>query len=103
MTQLRVFHLYTRALLGRFAELHRQGAPGLASLPEYWVNHWGDLDAFVAAGVDGFEIVNCAPKAIGFPASLRARVLQLAAQHDLLVVGASDNHGWGKVTSAGNL
>ncbi|PYP26132.1 MAG: hypothetical protein DMD55_11345 [Gemmatimonadetes bacterium] len=99
----RVYDRDTRALLGLFAELHRQGALGLASLPEYWVNHWGDLDAFVAAGVDGFEIVNCAPKAIGFPASLRARVLQLAAQHDLLVVGASDNHGWGKVTCVWNL
>jgi len=99
----RVFNRDTRALLGLFAELHRQGALGLASLPEYWANHWDDLDAFVAAGVDGFEIVNCAPKAIGFPASLRARVLQLAAQHDLLVVGASDNHGWGKVTCVWNL
>ena len=99
----RVFNRDTRALLGLFAELHRQGALGLASLPEYWTNHWDDLDAFVAAGVDGFEIVNCAPKAIGFPASLRARVLQLAAQHDLLVVGASDNHGWGKVTCVWNL
>jgi len=99
----RVYNRDTRALLGLFAELHRQGALGLASLPEYWANHWDDLDAFVAAGVDGFEIVNCAPKAIGFPASLRARVLQLAAQHDLLVVGASDNHGWGKVTCVWNL
>ena len=90
-------------MLRLFAELHRQGALGLASLPEYWVSHWSDLDDFVAAGVDGFEIVNCAPKAIGFPQPQRARVLQLAAQHDLLVVGASDNHGWGKVTCVWNL
>lgn len=55
----------TRAMLGLFAELHRQGAIGIASLPEYWRNHWGDLDAFVKAGVDGFEIVSCAPKEIG--------------------------------------
>jgi len=98
-----VYNRDTRAMLGLFAELHRQGALGLASLPEYWEHHWGDLTAFVAAGVDGFEIVNCAPRAIGFPASLRAQVLQLAAQHDLLVVGASDNHGWGKVTCVWNL
>src|SRR5207245_2762700 len=50
-----------------------------------------------------FEIVNCAPKAIGFPAAARARVLQLAESHDLLVVGASDNHGWGQVTCVWNL
>jgi hypothetical protein len=93
----------TRAMLGLFAELHRQGAIGIASLPEYWRNHWGDLDAFVKAGVDGFEIVSCAPKAIGFPAMARRQVLQLANDHDLLVVGASDNHGWGKVTCVWNL
>ena len=98
-----VYNRDPRAMLGLFAELHRQGALGLASLPEYWEHHWGDLTDFVAAGVDGFEIVNCAPRAIGFPAALRAQVLQLAAQHDLLVVGASDNHGWGKVTCVWNL
>jgi len=31
------------------------------------------------------------------------RVLRLAAKRDLLVVGASDNHGWGKVTCVWNL
>ena len=93
----------TRSMLRLFAELHRRGAIGIASLPEYWRNHWGDLDAFVAAGVDGFEIVSCAPKALGFPADARAQVLRLAARRDLLVVGASDNHGWGKVTCVWNL
>ncbi|HKW41841.1 MAG TPA: hypothetical protein VJN39_11385 [Gemmatimonadales bacterium] len=93
----------TRAALGLFAELHREGAIGIASLPEYWRNAWDDVDAFVAAGVDGFEIVNCAPKAIGFPATARERIVALAASHDLLVVGATDNHGWGKVTCLWNL
>ena len=93
----------TRRLLALFAELHRQGALGIASLPEYWRNHREDLDAFVAAGVDGFEIVNCAPQAIGFAAPNRRDVLALAARHDLLVTGASDNHGWGRVTCVWNL
>ena len=93
----------TRAMLGFFAALHPQGAIGLASLSEYWRQHWGDLDGFVAAGADGFEIVNCAPRGISFPAAARARVLRLAEAHDLLVVGASDNHGWGKVTCVWNL
>jgi len=92
-----------RAMLSLFGALHRQGAIGIASLPEYWRNHWAEVDDFVAAGADGFEIVNCAPKAIGFPAAARARVLQLAESHDLLVVGASDNHGWGQVTCVWNL
>src|SRR5229473_1958083 len=93
----------THGMLGLFAELHRAGAIGIASLPEYWLHHWEDLDQFVTAGVDGFEIVNCAPKAIGVPATARARVLRLAEDHDLLAVGGSDNHGWGKVTCVWNL
>jgi len=93
----------THAMLGLFGALHRQGAIGIASLPEYWRNHWAELDDFVAAGADGFEIVNCAPKAIGFPAAARAQVLEVAESRDLLVVGASDNHGWGKVTCVWNL
>jgi hypothetical protein len=93
----------THGMLGLFAELHRSGAIGIASLPEYWLHHWDDLDQFVTAGVDGFEIVNCAPKAIGFPTTARTRVLRLAQEHDLLAVGGSDNHGWGKVTCVWNL
>jgi hypothetical protein len=93
----------THGMLGLFAALHRSGAIGIASLPEYWLHHWEDLDQFVTAGVDGFEIVNCAPKAIGVPATARARVLRLAEDHDLLAVGGSDNHGWGKVTCVWNL
>ncbi len=93
----------THALLALFPELHRRGALAVASIPEYWQNHWDDLDAFVHAGVDGFEIANCAPKAIGFPPQARARVVGIARQHNLLVVGGSDNHGWGKVTCVWNL
>jgi len=93
----------TPGMLGVFAALHRQGAIGIASLPEYWRNHWEDLDRFVTAGVDGFEIVTCAPKALAFPAPARARVLELAREHDLLLVGASDNHGWGRATCVWNL
>ena len=97
------FGTSTPRMLRLFGELERQGALGIASLPEYWRNHWEDLDAFVAAGADGFEIVNCAPKAIGFPGPLRREVLALAQEHDLVVVGASDNHGWGQVTCVWNL
>ena len=93
----------TPAMLKLFAALHQQDAIAIASIPEYWEHHREDLDQFVAAGVDGFEIVNCAPKAIGFPASARRDVMELARSHDLLVTGASDNHGWGKVTCVWNL
>jgi hypothetical protein len=86
-----------------FGAIERQGALSIASLPEYWRNHWDDLGAFVVAGVDGFEIVNCAPKALAFPSSARREVLARAAGHDLLVVGVSDNHGWGQVTCVWNV
>lgn len=93
----------TERMLRIFAEIDRQGGWSIASLPEYWRNHRENLEAFVRAGVDGFEIVNCAPKAIGFPAAARREVLALAATHDLVVVGASDNHGWGQVTCVWNV
>jgi len=97
------FDASTPRMLRLFGELERQGALGIASLPEYWRNHSDDLDAFVAAGADGFEIVNCAPKGLAFPAPMRREVVALAQQHDLVVVGASDNHGWGQVTCVWNI
>lgn len=93
----------TPGMLGLFAMLHTQGALAIGSLPEYWVNHREDLEQFVTAGVDGFEIVNCAPKALAFRSSARGDVIDLARRHDLLVTGASDNHGWGRVTCVWNL
>src|SRR5439155_21131751 len=53
----------TPAMLGLFAELHRQGALGLASLPEYLEHLWCDLPEFVVAGVDGLVVVDCASRA----------------------------------------
>jgi hypothetical protein len=93
----------TARMIRIFAAIERQGGLSIASLPEYWRNHWDDLGAFVVAGVDGFEIVNCAPKALAFPSALRHKVLTLAGSHDLMVVGASDNHGWGQVTCVWNV
>ncbi len=93
----------TPGMIGLFGALHAQGALAIASLPEYWLNHWGDLEQFVAGGVDGFEIVNCTPKALAFPGAARRAVITLARRHELLVTGASDNHGWGKVTCVWNL
>ena len=93
----------TARMVRIFAAIERQGALSIASLPEYWRYHHDDLGAFVMAGVDGFEIVNCAPKALEFPSELRRQVLTLAASHDLMVVGASDNHGWGQVTCVWNV
>lgn len=102
-TDLTPYSHDTPGMVGLFAALHARGGIAIASLPEYWRNHWEDLDQFVAAGVDGFEIVNCAPKALEFPSADRKAVIDLAARHDLLVDGASDNHGWGRVTCVWNV
>lgn len=93
----------TPGMVGLFAAMHSQGALAIASLPEYQEHHWDDLGQFVAAGVDGFEIVNCAPKALAFSTAERQAVIKLARSHDLMVTGASDNHGWGKVTCVWNM
>lgn len=93
----------TARMVRVFNAIERQGALSIASLPEYWRNHQDELNAFVLAGVDGFEIVNCAPKALAFPSDLRRQVIALARSHDLMVVGASDNHGWGRVTCVWNV
>lgn len=90
-------------LMNVFPDLHRQGAIAIASLPEYWRNHRQNLERFAEAGIDGFEIVNCAPKAIGLDAAARAEVVRLALRHDLLLVGASDSHGWGLATCVWNV
>ena len=97
------FHGTTQRMLGIFGALDRQGVVSIAALPEYWRNHWADLDAVVSAGANGFEIVDCAPKALGFPPAARRRVIALARRHDLVLVGASDNHGWGAATCVWNL
>lgn len=90
-------------LLGVFAAIHRQGAMSIASIPEYWRYHRENLERFAIAGADGFEIVNCAPKAIGLPPGARGDVIRLAQRYDLLLTGASDSHGWGMVTCVWNL
>lgn len=93
----------TPGMVGLFQAMHDQGALAIASLPEYRDHHWEDLDQFVAGGVDGFEIVNCSPKALAFSSRERNDVIDLARRHDLLLTGASDNHGWGKVTCVWNM
>jgi hypothetical protein len=75
----------------------------VASLPEYQRNHWGRLDQLVAAGLDGFEIVNAAPKANELGPAQRDTVIALARAHNRLVVGASDSHGWGATSMVWNL
>jgi hypothetical protein len=75
----------------------------VASLPEYERNHWDRLDSLVAAGLDGFEIVNASPKANELSRTRRDSVIALARRTGRFVVGASDHHGWGATSMVWNL
>jgi hypothetical protein len=78
-------------------------ARSVASLPEYERNHWERLDSLVAAGLDGFEIVNASPKANELSRARRDSVVALARRTGRFVVGVSDHHGWGATSMVWNL
>lgn len=80
----------------------RYGALSIASLPEYSEHQWENLSQLIGAGLNGLELVNAAPRARLEPAR-RDRVIRLAREHNLLLVGASDNHGWGATSMVWNL
>ena len=90
-----------RALLAESDRLY--GAPSVLSMPEYERNHWGRLDSLVAAGADGFEVVNASPKANELSQARRDSVIALARRTGRFVVGASDSHGWGATSMVWNL
>ena len=79
------------------------GALSVLSLPEYERNHQARLDTLVAAGADGFEIVNAAPKANEISRARRDSVVALARRTNRIVLGASDSHGWGATSMVWNL
>ena len=79
------------------------GALSVASLPEYQKYQWSALDRLVEAGLDGFEIVNAAPKANEITRAQRDSVIALARRTNRFVVGVSDNHGWGATSMVWNL
>jgi hypothetical protein len=89
------------ALLGTSDSAY--GALSVASLPEYERNHWARLDELVAAGLDGFEIVNAAPRANEFTRGHRDSVIALARRTNRFLVGATDTHGWGATAMVWNL
>ncbi len=79
------------------------GALSVASIPEYARNHWGRLDTLVAAGLDGFEIVNASPKANELTRAARDSVAALARRTGRFLLGVSDHHGWGATSMVWNL
>jgi hypothetical protein len=98
---------YDRSLAGLLTLLASSdsvyGALSVLSLPEYERNQWGRLDTLLAAGADGLELVNAAPKANELSRVRRDSVVALARRMDRFVVGASDSHGWGATSMVWNV
>ncbi len=84
-------------------DTRKKGMLVIASLPEYWFYHWGNgVQDFITWGVDGFEVINSAPKALDFPPAMRSDILALCSTHNLFITGISDTHGYGYATAAWN-
>ncbi|MBI2915637.1 MAG: hypothetical protein HYY07_02120 [Elusimicrobia bacterium] len=100
--------LYDRGIEGIrsfLSDLARsKGTFVIASLPEYWLYHWGDtLSLFTKWGVQGFEIVNSAPQALDFTPDLMQSMIRFCSESNLAMVGISDNHGWGSTCYVWNI
>lgn len=83
----------------------RWGALPVLSLPEYWKHHWGGLDSLAAlmGRAGGLEVANGSPKALEFPAALRAEAVALARARGLFLACATDNHGWSRAPFCWNV
>lgn len=76
----------------------------IASLPEYWRNHWGpDIGVMTGAGVEGFEIWTTSPRAMDIPPAARAEILARAALERHALFGATDMHGLGNAATVWNV
>ena len=76
----------------------------VASLPEYWRNHWGaDLGDLVRWGVGGFEIWTTSPRAMDLTPDARRSVIAQARFHRLTLFGATDMHGLGNTATVWNV
>jgi len=95
--------------LAFLARLESEGAPErrpylIASLPEYWRNHWGEeMGAVALAGVEGFEIWTTSPQAMEFPPSARRVVIGRARLEHRGLFGATDMHGLGYAATVWNV
>lgn len=76
----------------------------VASLPEYWRNHWGPrLGDLTAWGVAGFEVWTTSPRAMELPPAERREVIARARLSGLALFGATDMHGYGNAATVWNV
>jgi hypothetical protein len=80
----------------------RWGGVTLASIPEYH-NYFDRLPEWIAAGIDGFEVSNPAPRANEQPRWARDSVIALARANGRWLAGVTDQHGMGATVQAWTL
>lgn len=81
----------------------RWGGVTLASIPEYDENHFASLPTWIAAGLDGLEVSNAAPKANRQTLAHRDSVVTLARTSGRWLAGVSDQHGMGATVQSWTL
>lgn len=97
-----------RKVSGFIQDMQKKKIPVIASLPEYWFYHWPvwppqwndasyafDPVAYPLMAVQGFEIINSAPKALDFPPAYRRQIVDWCQKNNLFMTGISDTHGYG--------
>jgi hypothetical protein len=75
----------------------------IASLPEWWFYHKGNLESFVQAGMEGIEVANGAPKALDFTVEDREEIVRFARKNKLVMSGVTDDHGYGSADYVWNI
>lgn len=97
-----------RSILNGWGEL-QPGSPSIGRPPVTIVALPGNLDSAAAAISDtfprftGIELVDAAPRGLGQLDREEGRIREIAANARLLLVSASNNHGWGRTVAAWNL
>jgi len=69
----------------------------------------GNIDSVTAESLDslphfaGMELVDAAPRGLGQLDREEAKIRRIASERHLMLVSASNNHGWGRTVAAWNL
>jgi hypothetical protein len=68
-----------------------------------WWKHPEVLDSLLLAGLNGFELAKASPRGLNLTVEDRERLVRYARKNNLIITGASDNHGFGYTDYAWNL
>ncbi len=75
----------------------------IATVDVDWWKHPEILDPFVLAGLNGIELAKSSPKGLDLTVEDRERMVRYARKNNLIITGASDNHGFGSTDYVWNL